>query len=243
MPSSPVGSASGEGQDGAPRLLQPWRGPREIGATAFLRVAPAPQGGTRTLRVAPNTPRVAPAVRCASAAGRSRSTRRRVEAQSFPRAKEGAEPGPWGQRCWGARGGPERSGMTKPLARGSKEVPWPTAAPRQPGSLRQSQTAPDQPQNAWHRRCSRTETPRDPPPKNSPHHAAWPSPASLQREAQAFHQKQGFFGKKRKMQQKRFQGLKTPSRRSLAIQGWACLFVSVADTHSHFSGRYKYRSF
>lgn len=50
-----------------------------------------------------------------------------------------------------------------------------------------------------------------------------------------------FFGKK--MRQKRFQGLKTPSHRSLAIQGWAGWFVSVADTHSHFSGRYKYRSF
>lgn len=79
------------------------------------------------------------------------------------------------------------------------------------------------------------------PPKNSPHHAAWPSPASLQREAWAVHQKRYFLGKK--MRQKRFQGLKTPSHRSLAIQGWAGWFVSVADTHSHFSGRYKYRSF
>lgn len=68
-------------------------------------------------------------------------------------------PVPWGQRCWGARGGPECSGMTKPLASGTKEVPWPRAAPRPPGSLRQSQTAPDQPQNAWHRCCSRAETP------------------------------------------------------------------------------------
>lgn len=34
------------------------------------------------------------------------------------------------------------------------------------------------------------------PPKNSPHHAAWPSPASPQREAWAVHQKRYFFGKK-----------------------------------------------
>lgn len=68
-------------------------------------------------------------------------------------------PVPGGRDAGGHGGVPERSGMTKPLASGTKEVPWPRAAPRPPGSLRQSQTAPDQPQNAWHRCCLWTETP------------------------------------------------------------------------------------
>lgn len=57
------------------------------GGTCTPGVASAPQGVTQHPEVAPSTPR-------------------HLEAQSFPRAEEGADPSPWGQRCWGAHWGP-----------------------------------------------------------------------------------------------------------------------------------------
>lgn len=83
------------------------------------------------------------------------------------------------------------------------------------------------------------------PSKNSPRHGQ--APLSHRGEVQPS-TKAGCYWEN--MQQKRFQGQKTPLHWSPATQGWAWFVVLlfwvvffVTDTHSHFSGRYKYCSF